>query len=302
MSFLKKLLNWKLHVGIWIIAAIGYFGYQAYDDYKYEKWVASLEHTASPNVTILPDTIVVDYIGADEVGHKRSLATYLPSDYNANDSTRYPVIYFMDGDSQFDQKIQRGVEWQVDEVIDSISAMGGPSAIVIGVYNHPEDRLTEYKPFPSEHVSGETSVTGPEHAKWLATDVKSWVDANYRTLSDPDNTTIGGCSLGGLMSWYMISHFPDVYGNALVFSPSLWVGDEVYTWQDKLDDWSDKKIYLCAGTIEAPVLEWAKKLHGLLEEKGMTAENLRIDPIQDEGHWHMCWQKAFKKCYPWIVE
>ena len=196
-----------------MIVLVVLIGKNWYEGYKHKQWVAGLVSTASPNVTILPDTILVDYLG-----EKRSLAIYLPSDYK-KDTTRYPVIYFMDGDSPFDQKIQEGVEWQVDEVIDSISALGGPSAIVVGVYNHPTQRLTEYKPFPSKEIRNEKIVTGPEHAEWLATDVKAWVDANYRTLSDPDNTTIGGCSLGGLMSWYMITHFPDVYGNALVWSP-----------------------------------------------------------------------------------
>jgi len=273
-----------------------------YDDYAYRQYIAGLEHTASPNVTILPDTISVDYIGPDGDAYKRSLAIYLPSDYSLSDTTRYPVIYFMDGDSQFSEKIAEGTEWQVDEVIDSISASGGPSSIVVGVYNHPSQRLTEYKPFVSEHVSNEKVVTGPEHAEWLATDVKSWIDDNYRTLSDPDHTTIGGCSLGGLMSWYMITHFPDVYGNALVYSPSLWVGDQVYTWQDKLDDWSNHKIHLTAGTVEWPVLDWSEKLYGLLQDKGMTENNLRLDSIPDEGHWHMTWRKSFKKSYPWIVE
>ena len=303
MAFsIKKIFHWKVISSVLMVVFLVLVGRNVYKDFQHKKWVAGLESTASPNVTILSDTILVDYIGAQETGHKRSLAIYLPTDYDTNDSTHYPVIYFMDGDSQFDQKIQEGVEWQVDEVIDSITAAGGPASIVVSVYNHPTDRLTEYKPFASKQVRNESVVTGPQHAEWLATDVKAWVDNNYRTLSDPQNTTIGGCSLGGLMSWYMISHFPDVYGNALVFSPSLWVGDEVYTWQDKIDDWSDKKIYLCAGTIEAPVLEWAEKLHGLLEAKGMSAANLRLDPIQDEGHWHMCWRKAFRLAYPWIME
>ena len=76
-------------------------GRNVYKDFQHKKWVAGLESTASPNVTILSDTILVDYIGAQETGHKRSLAIYLPTDYDTNDSTHYPVIYFMDGDSQF---------------------------------------------------------------------------------------------------------------------------------------------------------------------------------------------------------
>ena len=296
MAFsIKKLLHWKVISSLLMIGLVGLLGKNMYDDYKHRQWVAGLESTASDNVHILPDTILVDYLG-----EKRTLAIYLPEEYD-NDTTRYPVIYFMDGDSQFDQKIQEGVEWQVDEVIDSVAAAGGPASIVVAVYNHATDRSTEYKPVPSKEIRGETVVTGPQHAEWIATDVKDWVDNRYRTLSDADHTTIGGCSLSGLMSWYMISHFPDVYGNAIIFSPSLWVGDEVYTWQDNYDDWSDKRIYLNAGSIEWPVVEWVQKLHGLLEGKGMTEDNLRIDIIPDEGHWHMTWRKGFRQCYPWIV-
>jgi len=259
MAFsIKKLFHWKVISSVAMFVLVILLGKNYYEDYSHRKWVESLESTASPNVQILPDTITVDYLG-----EKRTLAIYLPEGYE-KDTVRYPVIYFMDGDSQFDQKIQEGVEWQVDEVIDSVTAVGGPASIVVSVYNSSTDRSTEYKPFPSKKMKNEPVVTGPQHAEWLATDVKEWVDARYRTHPEPAYTTIGGCSLGGLMSWYMITHHADVYGNALIFSPSLWVGDEVYTWQNKLDDWSDKRIYLCAGTIEAPVLEWAEKLNGLL--------------------------------------
>ncbi len=38
------------------------------------------------------------------------------------DSITYSVIYFLDGQSLFDQKIQEGQEWQVDEVLDSLGS------------------------------------------------------------------------------------------------------------------------------------------------------------------------------------
>ena len=194
-----------------------------------------------------------------------------------------------------------GDEWQIDEVIDSVVANGGPGAIVVGIDNSRR-RRTEYKPFLSEHVPSEKSVSGPEHAAWIATDVKAWVDDNYRTLSHAEHTTIAGASLGGLMSWYMITHYPEVYGNAIVFSASLWTGDQVYTWQDKVGDWSTKRVFINSGELETPIVESSKKLHGLLSEKGMTLENLVFDVEPEEGHWHMTWRKGFRKCYPWIVE
>tara|TARA_B100000497_G_C7497408_1_gene303983 strand:- start:45 stop:263 length:219 start_codon:yes stop_codon:yes gene_type:complete len=56
------------------------------EDKKHREWVATLEHTASKNVHILPDTILVDYL--DE---KRTLAIYLPDNFE-EDSIEYPVI------------------------------------------------------------------------------------------------------------------------------------------------------------------------------------------------------------------
>ncbi|MBT8219887.1 MAG: hypothetical protein KJP00_08680 [Bacteroidia bacterium] len=294
-SFLKLILNWKVLLTLLIMVFVIKIGSDTYKEYQWEHYLAGLEDTASPNVEILKDTLQIDYLS-----EKRTLRIYTPPGYQ-EDSLRYPVIYFLDGQSLYNEKVQQGDEWQIDEVIDSITAMGGPGAIVVGIDNSNK-RLTEYKPFLSEHVPSEKSVSGPAHADWIATDLKSWIDEHYRTLPRPEHATIGGASLGGLMSWYMITHFPEVYGNAIVFSPSLWTGDQVYTWQDKVNDWSAKKVFINAGELEMPTVESGKKLQALLAEKGMTLENLLFDEEEEEGHWHMTWQKGFKKCYPWIIE
>ncbi|MEL6538143.1 MAG: hypothetical protein AAFQ98_22180 [Bacteroidota bacterium] len=89
---MKKFLRITL-IALVALAGILY-AYRTYVNYQEEKahqaWVATLEHTASPNVHIWPDTVLVDYL--DE---KRTLALYLPEGY-ATDSIDYPVIYFFD--------------------------------------------------------------------------------------------------------------------------------------------------------------------------------------------------------------
>ncbi|MFK7979481.1 MAG: alpha/beta hydrolase-fold protein [Saprospiraceae bacterium] len=166
----------RLLLGLLIFAGM-LFAVKVYKDYKAKKaretYVAGLVHTASPNVQILKDTIMVDYLGT-----KRTLSIYLPADYT-KDTLAYPVVYFMDGQSLFDEKILEGDEWQIDEVLDSLGKSGGMQAIVVGVYN-AEDRLTEYKPFLSPHVPSEKSVSGDKHAEWIATDLKKWVDTKHR--------------------------------------------------------------------------------------------------------------------------
>ena len=267
-------------------------------DYQKEQerkaYVASLVHTASSNVQILKDTITVDYLGT-----KRTLSLYLPANYE-QDTIAYPVIYFMDGQSLFDEKILEGNEWQIDEVLDSLGKIGGMQAIVVGVYN-AEDRRTEYKPFLSPHVPSEKSVSGDKHAEWIATDLKKWVDARYRTKPATASTIIGGASLGGLMSYYMLTTYPEVYGGAIVFSPSFWVHDKVYELHQQVDDFSGKRIYLNAGALETPTVESIEKMADILRQQGMNASNLKVEVEKEEGHWHMTWRKGFRKAFPWIL-
>ena len=277
-----------------------YAGYRYYQKIQakkaHQEWVANLKHTASPNVQILNDTIEIDYLGK-----KRTLAIYLPANYEKDTSIRYPVLYFLDGDALFDEKILEGHEWQLDEVLDSLGKLGGQQAIVVGIYNSKE-RRTEYKPYLSPLLPEETSVSGREHAEWIATDLKNWVDQNYRTLPDPSSTVIGGASLGGLMAYYMLMTFSNVYDRAIVFSPSFWVNEDIFTVDKEVSDLSGKRIYFNAGELETPIAESAKEMHQHLLNRGMAAANLKMDIIKGEGHWHMTWRIGFRKAFPWILE
>ena len=285
-------------IGLLLLLTAIYFSFLQYQDYRKERahkaWVATLDHSASPNVQILKDTIEIDYLG-----EQRTLSIYLPPNYE-KDSLHYPVIYFCDGQSLFDQKILEGDEWQIDEVMDSIAQIGGQKAIVVGIYSSDDNRLTEYKPFTSPHLPKEKVVSGDKHAEWIATDVKKWIDTRYRTKPEMESTIIGGASLGGLMAYYMITTFSEIYGGAIVFSPSLWVNDKVYELHQGVN-LANKRIFLNAGSIEQPTVESIEKLNKILVENGFEKSNLKLDVEKDEGHWHMTWQKGFRKAYPWIL-
>ncbi|MFK8101035.1 MAG: alpha/beta hydrolase [Saprospiraceae bacterium] len=279
---------------------VGYAGYKIYQKIQGKKahaaWVATLEDTASNNVQILKDTIEVPYLG-----EKRTLGIYLPANYS-KDTISYPVLYFLDGQSLYSDKILKGKEWQVDELLDSLGNVGGAQAIVVGIYSSGSgDRSTEYKPFLSPHLPEEQKVTGAAHAAWIATGLKAWVDQHYRTLPGAATTVIGGSSLGGLMAYYMLMTFPDVYGNALVFSPSFWVNEKVFTLDQQVNDLSDKRIYMVAGALEKPIVENAEKMYKRLLNRGMKKTNLRLDIEPNEGHWHPTWRKGFKNAFPWIL-
>lgn len=264
------------------------------EEKKRREWVMNLEHSASNNVQTLIDTINIDYLN-----HKRTLGIYLPENYEF-DTVSYSVIYFLDGQSLFDQKIQEGTEWQLDEVLDSLGKLSKEQSIIVGLYNS-EDRIQEYKPLPSTGWFSDKTFSGDKHADWIVTSVKPWIDARYRTKKDPSSTIIGGASLGGLMSYYMLMEYPTVFGGAIVMSPSFWINEKVYSLHEKNENLLRQKIYFNAGELEPSVIENVYKMKDLLLKSGVPKENIRVDIEAELGHSPLAWRNGFRQAYPWIV-
>ncbi|RAI92176.1 alpha/beta hydrolase [Algoriphagus yeomjeoni] len=264
------------------------------DEKKRQESIRLLKSTASPNVEILYDTIPVDYLN-----EKRTIAIYLPENYQL-DCASYSVLYFLDGQSLFDQKIQEGTEWELDEVIDSLGQLGGEQSIVVGLYNS-KNRTEEYKPLPEMGWFADKSYSGDKHAAWIVETVKPWVDTRYRTKKEANSTIIGGASLGGLMSYYMLMKYPSVFGGAIVFSPSFWINDEVYKWHETNEQVFNQKIYFNGGNLERAMLQNVEKMQNILLNHGVPKENIKVDVEDGFGHSNSVWKNGFKKAYPWIL-
>ncbi|MEL6696067.1 MAG: alpha/beta hydrolase-fold protein [Bacteroidota bacterium] len=267
-------------------------GRQAYDHFKKKEYAAQAKDTASPTVYV--DSVYIDYLE-----EYRKVFIYLPPDY-ATDTLRYPVLYFFDGNALFNDAVLKGPEWQLDNLMDSLSAVGGQTSIVVGVM-HAKRRTPEYMPMTPPRTSEVDQVFGAKHAQWFATSLKAWVDSSLRTKPEARHTCIGGASLGGLMAYYCLMAYPTVYDQAIVLSPSFWVNDSIFSMHEWVADLKDKRIYLNVGEEEVyPMVPDARKMYKTLTAAGMPSENLRFEIIEDEGHWHPTWRAGVKTAYPWI--
>lgn len=134
------------------------------------------------------------------LGNDRQLTIYLPAGY---DESRYPVLYMHDGQNLFDPRFaSTGVDWGVDEAVVRLVTRGIiPPIIVVGVWNSAE-RGTEYSPW----------LGAPRYARFLIEELMPRVNAEFRTLTDPGNTAVMGSSMGGLLSFYLVTHHPDRFG------------------------------------------------------------------------------------------
>lgn len=282
-----------------LIVFTAYGAYRYYGKYKEDQrrsaYYENLVDTSSPTVTVLRDSIMVGYRN-----EKKTIHIYVPPEYEKDSTTRYPVMYFMDGESSFNDLENMGPEWQIDEVINAASLAGKQTAIVIGINQH-EDRDAEYTPFINDD---NPDAHGDKFAKWAATDLKNWVDTTYRTNPSAANTYIGGISRSGMMAYYMMMAHPDVYGNAIIQSPAMWVDHEKLLAMEITDaQLSDKKIFVSVGEYEGNVMiPHAEDIYEKFKAQELPAEQLKFELIPNEGHWHVTWRKSFALAYPWLME
>jgi enterochelin esterase-like enzyme len=137
------------------------------------------------------------------LGPTRHVAVWLPPGYDSAAATRYPVLYMHDGQNLFDPRIAfTGVDWGIDEAVVRLAGAGRiPQVIVVGVWSGAE-RGAEYSPW---HRAG-------QYARFLIEELKPRIDSGFRTLRGPEHTAVMGSSMGGLLSFYLVSRHPGVFG------------------------------------------------------------------------------------------
>ena len=161
-------------------------------------------------------------------GNTRFLRVWLPPQYDdaENSERHYPVLYLNDGQNLFEAATSfNGVEWQVDETADRlIRERALPSMIVVGIDNAGKDRLREYMPHRSMHPMT-VRAQGRRYPVFLMKEVMPFVERTYRVATSPENTGLGGSSLGALIALYTAMARPGVFGRLLLESPSLWASN-----------------------------------------------------------------------------
>ena len=152
----------------------------------------------------------------------RSILVYLPEQYLADDSRRFPVFYLHDGQNLFDGRTSYVADctWRAHTTADDLDRSGAiEPVILVGVANTGLRRMAEYTPTRDWKMGG---GEGPAYGRLLVEELKPAIDRIYRTRTDPSDTGLGGSSLGGLISLALGLRYPQVFGKLAVMSPSLW--------------------------------------------------------------------------------
>ena len=169
----------------------------------------------------------------------RNVDVWLPTDFDALKASgeRFHVIYMHDGQMLFDPSTTWNKQaWHVDKTIDKlVKANKIPHCIVVGIWNNGIYRHSEY--FPEKFLLNmskefrdnliQTKLRGKPQSdaylKFIVDELKPYIDSHYPTRPDAPSTLIMGSSMGGLISVYALSEYPNIFGSAAGLS-THWIG------------------------------------------------------------------------------
>jgi predicted alpha/beta superfamily hydrolase len=240
----------------------------------------------------------------------RFLRVWLPPGYDdpSNAGRRYPVFYLNDGQNLFEASTSfTGVEWQVDESGDRLIREGiVPPMIFVGIDNAAKDRFREYMPHRSLHPMM-LRVQGTRYPTFLTKEVMPFVARNYRVASGPENTGLGGSSLGALISIFTAAVCPGVIGRLLLESPSLWASNRQLIRESRNVKRWPERVFLAAGTSEVgrkdrdqSVVDDVREMAGILRHAGLDENRLRL-VIEDGGtHHESAWARRFPEALTFL--
>jgi len=240
----------------------------------------------------------------------RFLRVWLPPGYDdpANVGLRYPVFYLNDGQNLFEPETSfTGVEWQVDETGDRLIREDVVAPMIfVGVDNAAKDRIREYMPHRSLNPMMLRGY-GSRYPSFLIKEVMPFMARTYRVATGPENTGLGGSSLGALIALYTVAVCPGVIGRLLVESPSLWASNRQIIRQSRSVQRWPQRIFLAAGTNEAgkkdkdqSVVDDVRELAAILRRAGLDEKRLRLVIEEGGTHHESAWARRFPEALAFL--
>src|ERR1700687_1199386 len=240
-------------------------------------------------------------------GNTRQVRVWLPPNYDGWGATRYPVLYLNDGQNLFDPATAfAGVHWRVGETAARLIAEQRIRPLIIVGIDNTKNRAREYIPYKSTDPRV-LSEKGKCYPDFLQREVMPLIEEHYSVLKGPENTGLGGSSLGGLISLYTQLAAPGVFGRLLIESPSLCVANrKILAESRRFRSWP-ARTYLGMGTWEmghaekdAKIVAEVRELETILREAGLREQRLMVRIEEGASHTESAWAARFPEALEFL--
>lgn len=249
----------------------------------------------------------------------RPVDIWLPDGYSTE--KKYAVLYMHDGQMLFDAKTTwNKQEWKIDEWASQLQKEGKTKDfIIVAPHNISRIRWNDYYPEKTmDYMTKEdrdamiamgkknnmnTELYADEYLLFLTKELKPYIDRNYSVHSDQENTVIAGSSMGGLISMYAVSEYPEVYGAAACIS-THWPGATVFEgspfpkaifdyMREHIPSPKDHKFYFDYGTktLDQYYPQYASTVDQIFENKGYDSTNFVNRKFEGADHSENSWNQ-----------
>ncbi|MGI9068887.1 MAG: alpha/beta hydrolase-fold protein [Pyrinomonadaceae bacterium] len=151
-----------------------------------------------------------DKFNSKVLGNERPIWIYTPHRHAA-DKKPYALLVLSDGGLYINSA-------RVGTTLDNLIAAGLIPPLVAVMVDNPD--------------RGRELSCSSAYADFLAQEIVPWARVNYHVTDRPEQTIIGGVSLGGLAAAFVGLKHPEVFGNVLSQSGSFWwKPDEDKNWE-----------------------------------------------------------------------
>ncbi|WP_115461111.1 alpha/beta hydrolase [Winogradskyella aurantiaca] len=259
----------------------------------------------------------------------RPVDVWLPADYS--DENSYAVLYMHDGQMLFDSTTTwNKQEWKVDEWASQLMDEGETKDfIVVGIHNISEIRWFDLfpqkawdylDPKVADSIVAKTKadstyrdLKGDNYLIFLTKELKPIIDEEYSVRTDKENTFVAGSSMGGLMSMYAISEYPEVFQGAACIS-THWVGampqennpfpDAIFQYMaENFPKAGNNLAYFDYGneTLDQYYPQYAPRVDAILTEKGYTEKDSQNLFFEGTNHSENAWNQRLDKPFIFLL-
>jgi predicted alpha/beta superfamily hydrolase len=208
---------------------------------------------AAPRKLVIENSELIE-LHSEQTGRDYELIVGVPESYAKEPERRYPVLYLLDGQWDFNliNTLMGGLRY--DSVV--------PEFLVVGISyggDHPDYgqlRGEDYTPTRSHpsYAKAPYGGDGPKFLSFLEDTVLPTVEQRYRV--NASERMLSGSSLGGLFTLYALFEKPDLFQSYLALSPAVgW--DDRYIFRREREFRAkrpklEKRVWLSVGEKEWP--------------------------------------------------
>lgn len=239
------------------------------------------------------------YFESAVLGEERAQNILLPASYDTATDRRYPVIYMLDGAVHEDYHHVSGLV----QFLTAYQLM--PESILVGIANVDRYRDFTHPTKVEEENSRVPQAGGSERfSRYLAEELKPFIDSQFRTDGPGGTDTFIGQSLGGLLATEIFVRKPDLFDNYLIVSPSLWWngGSLIAELEATLAAGGERHgtVYVSLGTEGDEMQAGADRFIAALEQHAPPTLKWHWAPLPEETHatiLHRSLYRAFEWLY-----